>query len=398
MSARPLRWRYVAQHADGRTASGELAAPSEPEAAKALAAQGLTPVRLTARRGMTPELGERVSAARWAVLVRSLADLTGAAVPVRDALAALKSRARPGEAALFGRLLEKVESGTSLSEALKADPAGAPPMVPAMVAAGEASGRLPVVLDTLAGELEAGVAVRRELVSLLVYPAAVFALFVATVFFLSHVVLPQFETLFRGAGAAPPETAFVLAAGAAVRAAGVWVLLASLLLVLVAGRLLSRRPEIGAAIAEQVPVVSGVRARLDVARYARTLALLLENGQPIARAEPTARALVGSPERRARLAAAAGLMRDGAGPGQAFEKTNALPADMIDLIKLGERTGALTLLLNRAAGLYEQAARRTVRRGAALAGPVLIAVLGIVMAGLIAGVMSGVLSLNEVVY
>jgi general secretion pathway protein F len=91
-------------------------------------------------------------------------------------------------------------------------------------------------------------------------------------------------------------------------------------------------------------------------------------------------------------------MRDGAGPGDAFEKTGALPASMLDLVKLGERTGGLALLLNRAAQLYETEARRTVRRGADLLAPALIAVLGVVMAGLIGSVMSGVLSLNEVVY
>lgn len=400
MNEATARWRYVAQHSDGRTLRGEVEAASEAEAAARLSGEGLTPVRLTARRGPALESGsERLSEARFASLIRSLSDLTGAAVPVRDALAALKARARHrGEAALLSRVLEKVERGTSLSQALKDDPAGAPPLVPAMIAAGEASGRLGPVLETLSGELEARVETRKELTSALLYPFAIFILFIVTIFFLSYAVLPEFETLFRGAGDAPPETAFVLAAGALVRTAGPWLLMAGLALVLVAGRIMARRPEIAARVADHTPLLSGVRAKLDAARYAKTLALLLDNGQPFARAEPVARALVASPARKARLAQAAALMRDGAGPGDAFEKTGALPDSMLDLIKLGERTGGLALLLNRAAQLYETEARRTVRRGAELLGPALIAMLGIVMAGLIGSVMSGVLSLNEVVY
>ena len=128
------------------------------------------------------------------------------------------------------------------------------------------------------------------------------------------------------------------------------------------------------------------------------LALLLDNGETLARAESTARGLVASAERRARLEQAAAMMRDGTSPSVALREQRALPEDMIGFFELGERTGELAKLLNRAAQLYDVTARRSVRRALDLLGPVLIASLGLLIASIIAAVMSGVLSLNEVVY
>ncbi len=397
-------WRYLAETPAGEARRGEVRATSEAEAAADLRAQGLHPIRLRLASGAgaasTGAASARLDAQTHARLMRGLADLVGAAIPVRDALAALARReSRPRARAYLVRLAARVEAGEGLAAALGADPAGAPRLAVAMAAAGEASGRLGPALDRLADELDAGAALRSELTGQLIYPGAVLVLFAATLGFLSYVVLPQFEPLFRNApGATPPETAFVLAAGAFIRAAGHWVLLAGLIGVLAAGRLMSARPEIGAALLDRLPFIAGVREQMDAARYASVLALLLENGRTLARAEPTARALVLSPQRRARLERAAAAMRDGVSPGVALRDEAALPAELIDFFDLGERTGELGKLLNRAARLYDLRARRAVKRAVDLLGPALIAVLGVVMAGLIGSVMSGVLSLNEVVY
>lgn len=397
----PALWRYVAEAPGGEARRGELRAASESDAAAALRADGLVPVSLKPARA--PGRGAsraRLTMAEHARIMRALADLVGAAIPVRDALKALarrESRARPR--AFLARLAARVEAGDGLGDALKADPADPPRLAAAMVAAGEASGRLGDALDTLADELEAGVALRAELSGQLIYPGAVLVLFVATLGFLSFLVLPQFETLFRNAsGGPPPETAFVLGAGAVIRAGGPWIMLGGLITVLAAGRLFAARPDLGGAVLDRLPFVAGVRGDLDAARYARVLALLLDNGRTLARAEPVARGLVLSPDRRARLERAAASMRDGAPPGAALREQAALPAEMIDFFDLGERTGQLAKLLNRAARLYDLRSRRAVKRAVELLGPALIAVLGVVMAGLIGAVMSGVLSLNEVVY
>ena len=398
----PVLWRYVAETPAGQARRGEIRAASEREAAAILRADGLRPVRLAGVRssGGSRSATSRLDAATHARLMRGLADLVGAAIPVRDALTALarrESKRRPR--AFLERLTAKVEAGESLGDALASDPAAPPRLAPAMAAAGEASGRLGPALEALAEALEANVELRDEIVGQMTYPAFVLALFVATIAVLSHVVLPSFEPLFRdAAGLTPPETAFVLSVGAFVRAHGLVALIAILIGVLAVGRLFAARPALAGAVLDRLPFVAGVRAQLDASRYARVLALLLENGRTLASAEPTARGLVSSPARQARLERAAKAMRDGASPGVALRAEAALPEEMIDFFTLGERTGELAKLLNRAASLYDLRSRRAVKRAVVMLGPALIALLGVVTAGFIAAVMSGVLSLNEVVY
>lgn len=398
-------WRYLAETRSGEARRGELRAASEAEAAASLRSDGLTPVRVwrasgRGAAGSSVTGAARLDAQTHARLMRALADLVSAAIPVREALAALARREKKARSRAFlERVAARVEAGDGLSAALGADPAGAPRLAVAMASAGEASGRLGPALETLADELDEGVALRAELTGQMLYPAFVLVLFAATIAGLSYFVLPSFEGLFRNAASEPPpETAFVLAVGAAVRAAGHWIVLAGLGAVLIAGRVFAARPEAGAALLDRLPFVAGVREQMDCARYARALALLLENGRSLARAEPTARALVLSPARRERLSRAAGALRDGASPGAALRGARALPEELIDFFELGERTGELALLLNRAARLYDLRARRRVKRAVDLLGPIVIALLGVMIVILIGSVMSGVLSLNEVVY
>ena len=395
-------WHYTAQASDGSRRAGELRAPDEPSAIADLRAEGLRPVelQLASDRSVLAGSKGRLTSSDHARLMRSLADLVIAAIPVRDALAALARRETKAPArAYLERLTSAIDSGESLSRAMVDDPSNPPCLALALVKAGEASGRLGAALERLADDLDTAQSTRAELTGQLIYPAAVMVLFFTTLFLLSYWVLPQFEPLFRDASSpAPPETAVVLAAGAAIREYGHFVLLAVLVGVLVTGRIMAARPMFASLLLDRLVYVGRIRATLDASRYAGGLALLLDNGETLARAESTARGLVASAERRARLEQAAAMMRDGTSPSVALREQRALPEDMIGFFELGERTGELAKLLNRAAQLYDVTARRSVRRALDLLGPVLIASLGLLIASIIAAVMSGVLSLNEVVY
>jgi len=293
----------------------------------------------------------------------------------------------------------RVAEGDSLTAALEADPLDLPALLPAIVAAGEASGELAGALDELAGQMEADDRVRAEITGQLVYPFALLALIFATLVFLAWFVLPQFDSLFANAGAPPPpETAAVLAAGSAIRGAGLWMALAVLIALLAGRRLLEARPAIADRIAEAIPLVRGVRARLDTARYCRSLSVLLGAGQPLARAEPVARSAVASALRRARLSRAGERIRSGQGFARALREERALPEEIAGFAELGENTGRLGALMARASDLYEGEARETLRRAVQLLGPAMTAILGLFVAAVIASVISGVLSLNQVVY
>ncbi|PWE18717.1 hypothetical protein DDZ18_03755 [Marinicauda salina] len=396
-----VSWRYVAEARDGRTVKGRLPGASEQAVADRLRADGLRPVLIRQARGRLFGSGPpRLSPKQYARVVRSLADLLGSGIPLRDALAMLVRREKDGRTkALLSRLEARVSAGDSLTAALRADPLDPPRLLPAISSAGEASGELAASLDQLASQMEADQAVRAEITGQLVYPAALLALIFATLVFLAWFVLPQFDSLFANTGAPPPpETAAILAAGKAIRAAGLWIALAVLLGLLGGRRVLEARPGVGDRIAGAIPVMRGVRAKLDTARYCRSLSLLLAAGQPLARAEPVARSAVASPIRRAALVAAGERLRSGQSFASALRDEAALPEEIAGFVELGEKTGRLAALLARAADIYESEARQTLKRTVELLGPAMTAILGLFVAAVIASVISGVLSLNEVVY
>ena len=391
----------MAESRDGRTVKGRLAGASEHAVARQLREDGLRPVRIRQARGRLVGSGPaRLPRKHHTRIVRALADLLGSGIPLREALAMLARREKAGAVRAFlSRLETRVAGGDSLTAALKTDPLDLPALLPAVTAAGEASGELAGALDQLAAQMEADDATRAEITGQLVYPLALLALIFATLVFLAYFVLPQFDALFANTGAAPPpETAAVLAAGEAIRAAGLWMALGALFMLLAGRRLLAARPAIGDRIAAAIPVVRGVRIKLDAARYCRSLSLLLAAGQPLARAEPVARSAVASPLRRAALAAAAERLRSGQSFARALREERALPEEIAGFVELGEKTGRLAALLARAADLYEGEARQTLKRSVELLGPAMTAILGLFVAAVIASVISGVLSLNEVVY
>lgn len=395
------RWKYVAETRDGGSVRGYHDGPDETAIAARLRSDGLRPVSIRRERGgLGKGAGAPIPERVYARLVRGLADLVQAGIPVRDALAALARRERHARAAAFlSRLGERLDAGSGLAAAIAEDPARPPRLLAAMIAAGEATGQLGTVLDRLATQMEAGQALRSELSGQMIYPLAVLGLITLTLVFLSYVVLPQFEVLFRNAGAEPPrETALVFAAGAGLRTFGVWIALALLAGLLLGRRLAERLPGLGDRLIEPLPVIGQARRKLDAARYGRALGLLLESGQPLSRAEPVARSLVASPLRRAALARAGGRIRDGQALAPALGAEKALPEEMIAFVELGEKTGRLGALLERGAELHEAEARRLLKRSVELLGPAMVAILGLFVAAVIASVMSGVLSLNEVVY
>jgi len=403
ISEEMINWRYVAERNNGQIVKGQLSATSENEALRKIRAMGVSPVEL-APAGQEDSVFSggraRLNHKETLEFVRSMADLIGAGIPVRDALASLVAREkRP----VLKRFLERVEGqvrgGEALSAALEADPARLPRAVIALTKAGEASGLLGRNYSDLSAQMEEEDALRQELTGQLAYPIALIVLISLTLVFLSYFVLPQFETIFSDSGAIPPaETRFVLSAGEFLRNYAVWIPVGGLL-IFMAMRTLAYRYQVGLdAFVANIPVMGRVLSKMDSARYCRTLGLLLSTGAPLAQAEAVARSSVNSQRIRNRHGQAAEAVRSGEKLSIALTNAGALPDDALRFIELGEKTGQLDVMLTRSAQLYEREIRNTLKNTVELIGPLMIAILGICVGGVIAAVMSGVLSLNDVVF
>ena len=395
-------WRYKAEFPDGRVVDGEVVASDEAAAVRQVRALGATPVRLSRAAAGNSILARRntLKPAETLSLVRGLADLLCAGVPLRTALQSLAARERRSvQKAMLERLDQRVRAGEALSKALAIDPARPPAIFVALAEAGEASGELGPVLRDLAERLETEHALREDIKGQLAYPAFVAAITVITLLGLAHFVLPQFDALFVGqATAPPPETAFVLKMGASLRSWGHWMPVFAVLAFLIIKT--AARPFVveleRAALA--IPIAGATFMRLQAARYCRTLGQLLKAGYALARAEPVARGVLTSQLARRRLGEVAETVRAGGRFGEAVRRHAALPDEFISLIEVGEQTGELPDMLIRSAALADADAARTIKKASELISPMLIVLLALCVLVVIVSILIGVLSLNEVVY
>jgi len=401
--ARPENWRYTIEHEDGRLVRGEVVGRTEAEARLKLRALGGTPLEMTRTApgsGLFSERRTHLTRVEALDMTRGLAELVGAGIPLRDALASLADREkRPVLRAVLLRLEDQVRHGEAFSQALESDPARLPRMLIALARAGEASGLLGQNLIDLVAQMEDEHSLRQDITGQLIYPLMLVIMISLTLVFLSFFVLPQFESIFADAGATPPAvTVFVLGAGAFIRAYIVWIPPVAIGLA-IGAKLLARQFATGldsALIA--VPFFGRVLKSLDAVRYCRTLGLLLASGQPLSRAEAVARGAVGSASLKRRYAIAAEAVREGEALSVALARQQVLPPETLRFIELGEKTGRLDAMLTRAAILHDREIRILLKGVVEFVGPAMIALLGLCVGGVIAGVMVGVLSLNEVVF
>jgi type II secretory pathway component PulF len=269
----------------------------------------------------------------------------------------------------------------------------------ALVEAGVAMGDLGRQFERLAAHYDEALKLRREVIAQLVYPAALILLVVATLFFLSFIVLPQFEGIFATSDAKPPpETRFVLAAGAAIR--HYWPYAPAVLLALYAAarfaaRRYSRRWE---ELNLSLPVAGAVFRNAEYGAYFGTLAAFIGGGAPLARAMPLAREAMSFGLLRTEVEEAERSVRVGERLSRSLRAAVFCPRELISFVEIGEETGELAAMAAQAASRAESLVRSFVQRSMALLAPAMTALLGLLTAGVIAAVMTGVMSLNEAIY
>ncbi|TSE31489.1 type II secretion system inner membrane protein GspF [Tepidimonas charontis] len=398
-------YRYEAIDARGRRQRGLIDADS-PRAARtllrardlvALSVQEAQPAAAQRRRwGRAPLAGER--RATW---TRQLASLVGAGLPLERALASLAEEAEtPHERELVAHLRAEVHAGSPLATALAAYPRTFDDSYRAVVAAGEASGRLGTVLERLANELEAATALRQRLLSALLYPAIVTVFALAIVVFLMTYVVPQVAQAFSsGRRALPALTVAMLHASAFLRHWG-WSVLALALLVGAGLAWARRQPVLRERLDRAwlaVPVWGRLSRQVDLTRLTATLALLTGAGVPLLRALHTAGATVRNHALRSDVAHVLTLVREGAPLAAALATRAAFAGPLVTFARLGEQTGQLSATLQRAAQQMAADVQRRTLRLATLLEPALIVGMGVIVLLIVLSVMLPIIQLNQLV-
>ncbi len=405
------RFRYRAVAASGELVQGEMAAASQATVIERLRGQGHLPLaadeiaagaghrrRLTLAQWLRqPILGSaRVTRRDVAIMTRELATLLEAGLTLDQSLKLLIELAE-GEAleGLLADLLERIQGGSSLADALAQHEKLFPQVYVSMVRAGETGGALREVLSRLARYLDEAEALREQVKSALIYPVLLLILAAVSIVILLTVVLPQFTPLFENAGAKLPWlTRAVILVGDGVQRYW-WLLLGGGLGATWLARRLLRQPARRAQVDRwllRLPLLGELLAKIDTARFARALGTLLANGVPPLTALAIVQdALTNATLRRA-LADAATAMKDGGGLAAPLGRAGVFPKLAVHLLGVGEESGQLDPMLLKIAEVFDRDVKSTIERLMALLVPALTIVLGAIVAVIITSVMMAILS------
>jgi len=398
-------FRFEAAEESGRMHSGEIEADSARAARAALRARGLVPVSVQAReRARDPASGlsrRSLPESDLSLATRQLASLLAAGLPLDVALSTLIDQAdTSAQREVFHEVRAEVMAGHRFADALARHPKVFPRVYCAAVAAGEQAGRFDTVLERLAGYLEGRQALRGKILAAAAYPAIVtFLAFVIVVFLMTYVVPQVVQVFDQSRQALPWPTRVLLAVAATLRSFGPWMLLAA-----VAGifglRAALRRP--GPKVAWdrallRLPLLGRLLQAIETARFAATLAMLVEAGVPMLRALAAAEATLSNSQLRTAVTQAIERVREGTGLARALAPAKAFPPLLIKLIEIGETTGELPKMLAHAAANQAREVERRTSAAAALLEPMLILVMGAIVLGIVVAVLLPIIEINQLV-
>lgn len=397
---------YQALKPDGHTDRGVLQADTARGARQSLRERGLVPVsveELAAPGAARPRFGSRavLNGARRALLLRELATLLGAGLPIDEALSAMAERGSDARTrGLVLGLRARVMEGASLAQAMGDHPRSFPELYQASVAAGERSGKLAGVLGLLADEAESRDATRQGIWAALAYPLLLAFVAVLVVGGLLVYVVPQIAEVFVRMHQELPWTTRALLNGSAfVRQHGIWLLL--VLLALVVGiRFLLRQAvwrERRDAWLLRLPGVGRLLRTAGTARATGTLALLTASAVPLLEALRITARVVPNLSMRQAVTEAAAKVREGASLARALDDSGQFPPVALRLIAAGERAGALDRMLMEASAYCSRQLERVLAVLTAVLGPALILVVGAMVLFIVLAILLPVFNLNQLV-
>ncbi|VTU19542.1 General secretion pathway protein F [Variovorax sp. PBL-H6] len=406
-------YSFEAIDQQGQPRKGVLEADTARSARGVLRAQALIPLSVTvvgsaeggapASGGWRRLLGGRriFNSTTLAVWTRQLAGLVSSGLPLERALTALTDEAETEEQRdLVASLRADVNAGSPFGRTLSQHPREFSPIYTAVISAGEQTGNLGLVLDRLADDLEQRQALQQKLVGAALYPAIVTLVAIVIVIFLVSYVVPQVANVFAGTKRALPIlTVIMLALSDFVRNYG-WLMLGAIVVVVIGARMALAR----AAFRERfdaawldLPLVGRLSRGYNAARFASTLAMLATAGVPILRALQAASETLGNRAMRADALDALVLVREGAPLASALAQKKRFPGIVSMFARLGEQTGTLPLMLQRAATQLGAEVQRRAMHLATILEPLLIVAMGAVVMLIVLAVLMPIIQLNQLV-
>ena len=401
---------FEALDAQGQTRKGILEADNARAARSQLRTQALVPLQVEPVAAGQSKGGASVS--NWltrpvfsstslAVWTRQIAGLVSSGLPIERALAALAEEAEDQrQHQLVAALRAEVNAGSSFARALEQHPREFSDIFCAVIGAGESSGSLGPVLENLADDLESRQALQSKLIGASLYPAIVTLVAIVIVIFLVSYVVPQVAGVFAGTKRALPFlTVVMLNVSDFVRSYG-WFMLGVIVLGAMGFRMALKNEAFRENFDAQwlnLPLVGRLSRSYNAARFAGTLAMLAGAGVPILKALQAAAETLNNRALRADAMDALVLVREGAPLASALAQKKRFPGLVAMFARLGEQTGQLPLMLQRAATQLSTEVQRRAMHLATILEPLLIVAMGLIVMLIVLAVLMPIIQLNQFV-
>lgn len=409
-------YRYKAVAPGGAVSTGELTAANEAEILDRLRDQGLMPMQVAAVAGTpdgaAPARAARAPRRRWfesrrvtadqlMALTRELATLLRAGLPLDRALETLIGLApTPAVNALLQGLRDEVRGGKALSQALDARREIFSRFYINIVRAGEAGGALGVVLQRLSDTMERNKELRESVKSALIYPSLLVLVAVVSVAVLLVWVVPQFEATFAQAGKALPVPTLVVVMLGKFMRSWWWALAGGIFLFAFWIRRRGHAPAVRRKRDERwlrMPLLGDLIAKVETARFARTLATLLANGVTLLSGIAIVKETMTNTVLANALDGVIVQLREGKGFGRPLAETGLYPRLATQMVMVGEESGRLEEMLARVADIYDREVQAAIKRFLAVLEPALILSLAVVIGGIVFSILMGVMGMSELV-
>jgi len=397
-------YKFEALDAGGKSTTGLLDAETAKAARAQLRAQSLVPLEVTqvasaGTAGPGLQFKRKVfNSTSLTVWTRQLAGLVGSGLPLERALTALSEEAEdPRQRELVAHLRSEVNGGSTFARALGSASREFDEVYRGVVAAGEQSGALGGVLERLADDLEGRQELKGKLIGATLYPAIVSLIAIVIVVFLVTYVVPQVATVFASSKRALPTlTIAMLGFSAFVRNWGWLVLLAivgglGVLLLMLRNEVFRQSFDAGWL---NLPLIGKLSRGYNAARFAGTLAMLAGAGVPILKALQAAAETLSNRAMRADAMEALVQVREGAPLASALAGKKRFPGILAMFSRLGEQTGQLPLMLDRAARQLGTEVQRRALQMATILEPLLIVAMGGVVMLIVLAVLLPIIQLN----
>lgn len=393
-------FQYEAMDNTGLEVKETIEAPSEQEAQQLIREKGFYVTKIsekTTRKKKDDKTQQRatgprkkqtftiggVSGKKLCTFTRQLSTLQDAGLPILRSLRILEGQEKPGalKNSLMG-VIEDVESGNTLSEAMAKQPKAFDNLYVNMVKAGEAGGALEIILQRLAEFKERAQSLKRKVQGAMIYPVAVITVATGIVGFIMYWIIPKFKEIFLDFGVELPAITEVLITTSD-WVVNYWYLIPVIPITFVILIKLIKKNRTGAYIIDRIslkiPILGKIISKSVCARTCRTLATLIGSGVPILEALSIARDTAGNEVFRKAFDHIHGAIREGESMAVPLRETRIVDDLVVNMVDVGEETGALDNMLYKVADVYDEEVSVLVEGLINLLEPLMVVVLGLIV-------------------